>query len=88
MHMKEYERVLKALANRRRLAIVASLKKKPEATVGDIAEVIKLSLTSTSKHLNMLARTDILDKRQQGLEVYYFLGQNIPPFAQSFISKL
>lgn len=86
--MKEYERILKALANRRRLAIVAFLKKKHEATVGEIAEHITLSFTSTSKHLNILARADILDKRQQGLEVYYFLGQKIPTVTQSIIVKL
>ncbi len=86
--MKEYERVLKALANRRRLAIIAFLKKRNEATVGTIADHIKLSFTSTSKHLNMLARVDILDKRQQGLEVYYFLGAKIPSIIQSTISRL
>ncbi len=86
--MKEYERILKALANRRRLAIVALLKKRNEATVGDIAENIKLSLTSTSKHLNMLARVDILDKRQRSLEVFYFLGRKIPAIAQPIIFKL
>lgn len=86
--MKEYERILKALANRRRLSIITFLKKRREATVGEIAEHIKLSFTSTSKHLNTLARTDILDKRQQGLEVYYFLGQTVPVFAQSFIARL
>ncbi|MEK7208494.1 MAG: metalloregulator ArsR/SmtB family transcription factor [Patescibacteria group bacterium] len=86
--MKEYERVLKAIANRRRLAIIAFLKKKHAATVGDIAEHIKLSFTSTSKHLNILARADILDKQQQSLEVYYFLGPHIPPFTRPFISQL
>ena len=86
--MKDYERMLKALANRRRLAIVALLKKRDEATVGDIAEHIKLSFTSTSKHLNILAQTNILDKRQQGLEVFYSLGQNIPGITQSAIAQL
>ena len=86
--MKEYERILKALANRRRLAIISFLKKRHEATVGEIAEHIKLSFTSTPKHLNILARADILDKRQQGLEVYYFLGANIPAITQSTVTRL
>ncbi len=86
--MKEYERVLKALANRRRLSIIAILKKRNEATVGTIADSIKLSFTSTSKHLNMLARVDILDKRQQGLEVFYFLGARVPEVARPIISLL
>ena len=86
--MKEYERVIKALANRRRLAIIAFLKKRREATVGNIAEHITLSFTSTSKHLNILAKADILDKRQQSLEVYYFLGQKIPGITESIVSRL
>ena len=86
--MKEHDRILKALANRRRLAIIALLKKRSEATVGSIAESIKLSFTSTSKHLTMLARVDILDKRQQSLEVYYFLGTKVPAVAKSVITFL
>lgn len=86
--MKEYERILKALANRRRLSIIALLKKRNEAAVGEVAEYIKLSFTSTSKHLNILAKTDILDKRQQGLEVYYFLGHKMPEIAKSIITRL
>lgn len=86
--MKEYERVLKALANHRRLSIIALLKKRKEATVGSVADSIKLSFTSTSKHLTMMAHLDILETRQKGLEVYYFLGRRIPPIAQSVISRL
>ena len=35
---KEFERILKALANRRRLAIIQHLRKHREATVGDTRE--------------------------------------------------
>lgn len=76
------------MANRRRLAIVAFLKKEHEATVGEIADEIKLSFTSTSKHLNILSRADILDKRQQALEVYYFLNGKSPAVIQSVLKVL
>ena len=52
--MKELEKVLKILGNRRRLAILALLKRQSEATVGDIADSIKLSFTATSQHLAQL----------------------------------
>ena len=42
--MKELEKMLKALANRRRLAILKYLKENREAYVGNIADVIHLSL--------------------------------------------
>ena len=54
--IKEAEKILKALANARRLAIVKYLRKEKEATVGDIAEAIKLSFKATSKHLDLVLR--------------------------------
>src|SRR3989344_4486332 len=60
----EMERQLKVLANRRRLAILSLLRKKKEASVGEIAESIRLSFTSTSKHLTMLERAGFLEKEQ------------------------
>jgi len=70
-NIKEVERVLKALANRRRLAIVKYLKKEKEATVGDIAETIKISFTATSKHLGVLSAADIVEKEQRSLTMWY-----------------
>jgi len=60
--MKDFEKVLKALANRRRLSITRCLKDKGEASVGEIAEEIRLSFRSTSRHLGVLAAADILEK--------------------------
>ena len=60
MKEKEFERHLKALANRRRLAILRYLKKHREAPVGEIAHEIKLSFKATSKHLAFLAAVDIV----------------------------
>jgi len=80
----EIERELKVLANRRRLSIVNYLRKKKEATVGDIAEAIKLSFTSTSKHLTMLERAGFLEKEQRSLEVFYRIALR-PPLLYSAI---
>lgn len=72
--IKTIERILKALANRRRLAIVRHLKKKKEATVSDITEAIKLSFKSTSRHLALLSAADVVEKEQRGIEVWYRLS--------------
>ncbi|MDP3646096.1 MAG: metalloregulator ArsR/SmtB family transcription factor [bacterium] len=71
--MKEakLERDLKVLANRRRLAIINLLRKRGEMSVGDTAEAIRLSFTSTSKHLTMLERAGFIEKEQRSLNVYY-----------------
>lgn len=74
--MKETERVLKALANKRRLAIVKYLKKEKEAIVGDIARAIKISFKATSKHLSILSAADIVEKEQRSLEMWYKPSSN------------
>ena len=71
MKEKELERVFKALANKRRLSILTFLKKKKQANVGEIAEVIKLSFKSTSRHLGVLASSGILDREQSSLYSIY-----------------
>lgn len=69
--MKEVEKILKALANKRRLTIIKYLKEEKEATVGNVAEEIKLSFKATSKHLGVLFSADIVEKDQRGLEMWY-----------------
>ncbi|MBI4138661.1 winged helix-turn-helix transcriptional regulator [Candidatus Uhrbacteria bacterium] len=67
------ERTLKALANERRLAILWHLQTN-ELTVIDIAERIKLSFRSTSKHLRILSNADVVRRRQKSRNVYYRLS--------------
>ena len=71
--MKEYEKIFKALANSRRLQIIKYLKSKKKATVTDIAEHIRLSLKSTSRHLSVLYSSGIVDREQKNLSVFYSL---------------
>ncbi len=85
---KELERTLKALANRRRLAILRFLKKEKEANVGDIAEEINLSFKATSKHLGVLSAAGIVDREQRSLQMFYRLSPDCPPPARSVISIL
>jgi len=68
------EKYLKALANRRRLAVIGYLRKHKEASVGEIAEAIQLSFKSTSRHLAILSSSDILEKEQRSLQVFYYIS--------------
>jgi DNA-binding transcriptional ArsR family regulator len=86
--MKEFERILKALANKRRLAIIKYLKKNKEATVGDMANAISLSFKATSKHLGVLLTADIVEKDQRSLQMFYRISENIRPLANSIIKFL
>lgn len=86
--MKELEKTLRALASKRRLAIVHFLKKNNEATVTELAEAINLSFRSTSRHLAILFSAGVLDRRQQSTEVYYFLAPKKHPTLDHVLSLL
>ncbi len=86
--MKTLEKQLKALANRRRLAILKYLKNVRQAPVGEIAGEINLSVKATSKHLNILAGADILEREQISLSVFYRLSSDPSPIAKQVISIL
>ncbi len=87
---KDLERVMKALANRRRLAILRLLKtgKGKEASVGEIAEEIRLSFKATSKHLGILFAAGIVDREQRSLQMFYRLSPDAPAAARSILSLL
>ena len=88
MSDKELEKILKALANKRRIAILKFIKKSGRASVGDIAGAIKLSFKATSKHLMILSNADILEKEQISLVVYYFLPKDSHPIVSKLVSIL
>jgi len=86
--VKETEKILKALANRRRLTILKFLNRVTKASVGDIAKEIKLSFKATSKHLGILRGADILEKEQVNLMMLYRLNKPLPSFVQSVLVVL
>jgi DNA-binding transcriptional ArsR family regulator len=88
MREKEAEKILKALANRRRLSILCYLKEVRKRQVGNIADELHLSLTATSRHLNILERAGILEKEQRGLNVFYYISEFIRPFVRHLIFEL
>ena len=86
--MKDFEKILKALANRRRLQIIKYLKDKKVATVTTIAEHIQLSFKSTSKHLAVLFGAGIVDKEQKNLSMFYSVTHPLPKFAKQIVSLI
>jgi DNA-binding transcriptional ArsR family regulator len=88
MNEKELEKILKALANKRRIAILRFIKKSGRVSVGDIAEAIKLSFKATSKHLMILSNADILEKEQISLSMFYFIPKDSHPIVFKFLSVI
>lgn len=88
INLNKLERPLKALANRRRLAMLQYIKKHREAPVGEIAEAVRLSFKATSKHLNLLVAADILEREQRSLHIFYRLSSESPSAIRTLISIL
>lgn len=88
MTHKEMEKILKVLANRRRLAIISYLRKTKLASVSDIAREIKLSLRSTSRHLAILRSIEVVEYEQAGLTVNYWLSENMLAVVKNILSNL
>lgn len=86
--MKDLEKILKAIANKRRLSILKFLKQHQELSVGEIAEKINLSLKSTSRHLSVLTGADILEKDQRSLQVFYRLAKIEKQFLKNILLEL
>ena len=85
---RKLEKLIKAVANRRRLAILAYLKKEQEAAVWDIAEKITLSLKATSKHLGVLRGADLVLSEQRSLEMFYRLAPSPHPVIDTVFKSL
>ena len=88
MDAKQTEKILKALANRRRLAILKFLHKSRRASVGDIAKEIKLSFKSTSRHLAVLRGADLMDREQINLVMLYSLHEPPGPILKAVLAIL
>ncbi|HDH31416.1 MAG TPA: ArsR family transcriptional regulator [Candidatus Wolfebacteria bacterium] len=86
--MRNLEKNLKVLANRRRLAILKYLKRNKEAPVAEIAHEINLSFKATSKHLCILAAVDIIKKDQRNLQMFYRLSTSQNPVVKHIFSLL
>ena len=85
MKENELEKILKAIANKRRIAILKCLKTKSLISVGDIAEEIKLSFKATSKHLMILYHADIVQKEQVSLVMIYSLSKTLNPIVKKLL---
>lgn len=88
MSIKALEKVLKALANKRRLAILKYLKGNREAPVAEIAEELPLSFRSTSKHLAVLFAADVVEKSQRSSQIFYRLAREQGQAAHKIIALL
>lgn len=74
--IRDLEKNLKVLANKRRLVIIKYLKRVKEAKVGDIADELKISFKATSKHLGLLFNANVIEREQKSLQMWYRLSSD------------
>lgn len=71
----ELEKILKALADGNRLRIV-NLLMRGELCVCEIEDILGLSQTNVSRHLNKLSQASLLDSRKQAQWVFYRINND------------
>ena len=66
MNYNSLERLVRGFSNHRRIQILALLRKKPELSVIEIAEELKINMKTASEHVRRLAIAGLVLKRSAG----------------------
>ena len=72
MRSEARARILKAIAHPSRIFIVEKIRNKPHC-VCELAEMIGIDSSTTSKHLSVLKNAGIIEDRKEGTTIYYSL---------------
>ncbi|HSR42660.1 MAG TPA: metalloregulator ArsR/SmtB family transcription factor [Longimicrobiales bacterium] len=75
-HVEETARMLRCLGHPVRLCILDLLERKDELTVGEIHDALGLEQAAASQHLNLMRDRGILDRRKEGVNAYYRIGDD------------
>src|SRR5689334_436714 len=71
LHAAAAARLLKLVANERRLLVLCRLASTDEATVGELAKSVGLSQSALSQHLALMREDGLVAFRRDGQTVYY-----------------
>ena len=63
---RKLERIVKGFANHRRIQMMRLLEQRPELTLLDICNALRIGLQAGSEHLRKLALAGLVAKRYQG----------------------
>jgi DNA-binding transcriptional ArsR family regulator len=86
--LREYEMVMKAVADPTRVRILKLLEE-GEICVCQIVAVLELGQSTVSKHLFLLKVAGLVRERQEGKWVYYALGgSGEAPYARKMLNAL
>ncbi len=83
---KRLERIMKGVANHRRIQILELLEKTPELSLQEVSEALKVNFKTVSEHLRRLVLSGLVMKRSQGASVRHKLtprGENVLKFLRT-----
>jgi len=78
---RAHAEMCKALANEHRLAIMYALSEGTERSVGELADIVGISVHNVSQHLRVLKGRQLLQSRKEAQTVYYSITN--PKFVQA-----
>ena len=88
MSLRDYERVMKAVADPTRVRIMKILEK-GELCVCQVIAILEFNQSTISKHLFLLKMAELVKERKQGKWVHYSLnGSDGSPYAKKMIKAL
>ena len=73
----EAARLLKLLANERRLLVLCELARAGEMIVGELAEAVGLSQSALSQHLSLMRESGIVGFRREGQALHYAIAHPV-----------
>lgn len=76
MHLNELARSMKTAGDERRLRIICHLLKRKQLCVSEIAHDLKMSVATTSHHLQVMAEDDIVIAVRDGKRICYKLSDS------------
>ncbi|RRS32613.1 MAG: ArsR family transcriptional regulator [Epsilonproteobacteria bacterium (ex Lamellibrachia satsuma)] len=86
--MKRIVQLSKIFSDSNRVKILALILRDKEICVCEICDTLQLSQPLVSRHLKQMREADILDSRQAGKWVTYFLKERNDPFLQCCIAEI
>ena len=81
----EAAKLMKLLANERRLLVLCKLAGAGEMTVGALARAVGLSQSALSQHLSLMRAEGLVSFRRQGQTLHYAIAN---PMAERLLSTL
>jgi len=81
INYRKIERIIKGVANHRRIHILDLLKKEPELSVDDIAKKLNIGYMNASDHVRKMTISGLVIKRSDGNSVRH----KLTPLAESIL---